>query len=283
MPDSTQASDIARKPRLLETHGCQGCAHIGYARAGWDVTGVDINHNHAKYYPGELVIGDAADYIREHGHEYDAIHVSPPCQYYTRGNAKAIKAARAANGGAYPDEVNGWLRSIPPIREAVLSTGKPYVLENVRDARWDMVDPVLLCGCMFDLSVRDFTCTSPGEHAGTCDTENGVTVHLERGRLFETNWTLTAPRRCEGEGQPRNNHPSHEWVAGSYGGARRDKFEARYIRKGGYVPPDMELVKRLLGVDHNITWNGLYEGLPPAYTEHIGLQLLAQIRQEVAA
>ena len=27
---------------MLETHGCQGGAHGGYTRAGWDVTGVDI-------------------------------------------------------------------------------------------------------------------------------------------------------------------------------------------------------------------------------------------------
>ena len=258
--------------RLLETHGCQGGAHAGYVRAGWDVTGVDINTNHARYYPGELIIADAATYIREHGHEYDAVHASPPCQWYTRGNAKG-----RATGNSK------WERSIPPIREALLATGRPYVLENVRDAGWDMREPVLLCGCMFDLSVRDFTCTSPGEHAGTCDTENGVTVHLERGRLFETNWTLTPPRRCEGEGQPRNNHPSHEWVAGSYGGARRDKYEARYIRHGGYVPPDMALVKRLLGIEHDMTWNGLFECLPPAFTEHIGLQLIECLATEAEA
>ena len=258
--------------RLLETHGCQGGAHAGYVRAGWEVTGVDINTNHARYYPGELIIADAATYIREHGHEYDAIHASPPCQWYTRGNAKG----RAAGNSK-------WERSIPPIREALLATGRPYVLENVRDAGWDMREPVLLCGCMFDLSVRDFTCTSPGEHAGTCDTENGVTVHLERGRLFETNWTLTPPRRCEGEGQPRNNHPSHEWVAGSYGGARRDKYEARYIRHGGYVPPDMALVKRLLGIEHDMTWNGLFECLPPAFTEHIGAQLIEYLATSEAA
>lgn len=260
-------------PRLLETHGCQGGAHAGYVRAGWDVTGVDINHNHARYYPGELIIADAATYIREHGHEYDAIHTSPPCQWYTRGNAPRR------------GQESKWERSIPPIREALESTGRPYVIENVKDAVWDLRDPILLCGCMFDLS--------------TIDTD-GIRIHLHRPRLFELggwdipglveqtmtvrgkDYTVRSPRACD--------HSTHEWVAGAYGGARRDKYEARYVRKGGYVPPDKAVVMALLGItaeDRNgakePTWNGLFECIPPSYTEWIGTQLAGQLEQEVAA
>jgi len=245
------------RPRLLETHGCQGGAHAGYARAGWDVTGVDIDKRHAKYYPGELIIADAATYIRDHGHEYDAIHTSPPCQWYTRGNAKG-----RATGNSK------WDRSIPPIREALQSTGRPYVIENVADAGWDMVNPTRLCGCMFNLFTLD---------------SDGLRIHLQRPRLFETNWALQAPRRCEGEGRPRWDHPSHEWVAGAYGGARRDKYEAKYVRKGGYVPPNKDVVKALLGVEHDMTWNGLFECIPPAYTTWVGANLLAHINAERAA
>ena len=244
--------------RLLETHGCQGGAYAGYRRAGWDVTGVDIDRRHARYYPGELVIADAATYIREHGHEYDAIHASPPCQWYSRGNAKG-----RATGNSK------WSRTIPEIRDALLSAGRPYVLENVVDAGWDMVNPVTLCGCQFDLS--------------TVDTD-GVRIHLKRPRLFETNWGLTARRPCYHAGIT-------QW-AGAYGGARRDKDEARYVRKGGYVPPDKSVVMALLGVTAadregarvaEPTWNGLFESLPPAYTEWIGRQFLAHLAQEAAA
>jgi DNA (cytosine-5)-methyltransferase 1 len=245
------------RPKLLETHGCQGGAHAGYVRAGWDVTGVDIDKRHARYYPGKLIIADAATYIREHGHEYDAIHASPPCQWYTRGNAKG-----RATGNSK------WTRSIPPIREALLSTGRPYILENVADAAWDMHGPTRLCGCMFDLSTTD---------------TDGLKIHLQRPRLFETNWPLPTPRRCEGEGRPRWEHPSQEWVAGAYGGARRDKFEAKYVRHGGYVPADKAVVKALLGVEHDMTWNGLFECLPPAYTAWVGTQLLAHVEAERAA
>lgn len=177
--------------------------------------------------------------------KYDAIHASPPCQGYTRGNAGKVTA---------------WPKLIGTVRTALEATGKPYVIENVKDAAWDMREPVTLCGCMFDLS--------------TIDTD-GIRIHLQRPRLFETNWGLTAPRACD--------HSAHEWVAGAYGGARRDKYEAKYVRKGGYVPADKAVVRALLGIDHDMTWNGLFECVPPAYCEWIGTQLAAHITAEAAA
>lgn len=261
--------------RLLETHGCQGGAHAGYVRAGWEVTGVDINRNHARYYPGELIVADAATYIREHGHEYDAGHSSPACQWYTRGNAPRR------------GKESKWERTIPEIREAWQSTGRPYVIENVKDAVWDLHEPIMLCGCMFGLSTTD---------------TDGIRIHLERPRLFELGgwsipglveqsievrkkrYTVRSPRPCD--------HSAHEWTAGAYGGARRDKYEARYIRKGGYVPPSKEVVMALLGFDAadragaekpEPTWNGLFECLPPAYTQYIGYQLADHIREVAAA
>jgi DNA (cytosine-5)-methyltransferase 1 len=256
--------------KLLETHACQGGATAGYMRAGWNVTVVDIDKRHAKYNPGKLIIADAATYIRDNGHEYDAIHASPPCQWYTRGNAPRR------------GQETRWERTIPAIRDALESTGKPYIIENVKDAAWDMRDPVTLCGCMFDLSVRDHSCTATTiddalDHyiSGACNKREGVAVHLQRPRMFETNWGLSAPRACD--------HSAHDWVAGAYGGARRDKYEAKYVRRGGYVPPTKDVAKALLGVEHDMTWNGLFECVPPAYTEWVGLQLAAHISQERAA
>lgn len=228
--------------RLLDLFACEGGAGVGYDRAGWQVEGVELDKNRAARYPFPVHVTDAIEYVKEHGHEYDAIHASPPCQWYTRGNAPRR------------GEPSKWERTIPPIREALEATGKPYVIENVKDAGWDLRNPVTLCGCMFDLS--------------TIDTD-GIRIHLQRPRLFETNWGMTAPRPC--------NHSAHEWVAGAYGGARRDKYEAKYVRKGGYVPPNKAVVKALLGIEHDMTWNGLFECIPPAYSEHIGRALLASV------
>src|SRR5690606_32067261 len=163
---------------------------------------------------------------------------------YTRGNA---------------GKVTKWPKLIPAVREALEATGKPYVIENVKDAGPEMRDPIGLCGCMFNLS--------------TIDTD-GVRIHLQRLRLFESNLPIAPPRPCD--------HSAHEWVAGAYGGARRDKYAAEYVRKGGHAPPDTNVVKALLGVDHIMTWNGLFECIPPAYTEWLGKQL-ADYRMEAAA
>lgn len=235
-------------PRLLDLFCCEGGASVGYSRAGFTVIGVDLNKNRLKRNPHGWYVADALEVVSELGQKFDAIHASPPCQWYTRGNAPRRGAATK------------WERTIPPVRKALEATGKPYVIENVKDAGWDLRDPVTLCGCMFDLS--------------TIDTD-GVRIYLQRPRLFETNWGMTAPRPCD--------HSAHEWVAGAYGGARRDKYEAKYVRKGGYVPPEKAVVKALLGIEHDMTWNGLYECLPPAYTEHIGRQLLAALSERGAA
>ena len=231
--------------RILDLFCCQGGAAVGYDRAGFEVVGVDLEQRFAKRYPFEFHAADALEFVKAHGHEFDAIHASPPCQAYTRGNA---------------GRVTSWPRLIEPVRELLVQTGLPYVIENVKDAGPELVSPVGLCGCMFGLATED---------------TDGVRIHLQRLRLFETSWGLTAPGPCD--------HSDHEWVAGAYGGARRDKYEAKYVRKGGYVPRDKAVVKRLLGIAHDMTWNGLYESVPPAYTEWIGLQLRLRLIAGAAA
>ena len=69
------------RPRLLDLYSCAGGAAAGYHRAGFDVVGVDIAFQ--KNYPYEFHQADALAYVAEHGHEFDAIHASPPCQHYS--------------------------------------------------------------------------------------------------------------------------------------------------------------------------------------------------------
>lgn len=232
------------RPRLLDLFACEGGASAGYARAGFEVLAVDLDKNRLARNPYAWRVDDAFRAL-DFADMFDAIHASPPCQGYTRGNA---------------GKETNWPKLIPAVREALEATGAPYVIENVEDAASEMRGPVLLCGSMFELN--------------TIDTD-GIRIHLQRHRLFETNWGLSAPKACD--------HSSHEWVAGAYGGARRDKYEAKYVRKGGYVPPDKQVVKNLLGIEHDMTWQGLYECLPPSYTEHIGRQLLDILGKEDAA
>lgn len=131
------------KPKLLDLFCGAGGAAMGYHRAGFDVTGVDINPQ--KRYPFEFIQGDALEYVAAHGHKYDVIHASPPCQAYS--------VTYALPGvGEYPELVG-------PLRLLLLATSKPYIIENVPGAPLD--NPLLLCGSMFGLPLirhRLFEC-----------------------------------------------------------------------------------------------------------------------------
>jgi DNA (cytosine-5)-methyltransferase 1 len=232
-------------PRLLDLFCCEGGAAAGYIAAGFDVHGVDLEAKYERRYPSTFTCDDALAYAMRHGREYDVIHSSPPCQGYsiaTAGNAARSKHARL----------------IAITRQVLDHIGVPYVIENVAQARSEMVDPMLLCGTMFGLKATD---------------DDGIKLEMWRHRLFESNVPLAAAGTCD-----------HGWhsaqVAGSYGGARRDKDEARNVRHGGYVPAK-HVQEKLLGIDW-MTQFGLYQSLPPVYTQHVGLQLMAHV-SEVAA
>lgn len=220
------------KPRLLDLFCCEGGAGMGYHRAGFEVVGVDLMGKYKRRYPFEFVQADALEYLADNAHKFDVIHGSPPCQKYSITNA-----ARKAD---YPDLV-------APLRKLMQESGKPYVIENVVGA--PLTDPLVLCGTMFGLQADD---------------DDGTRLRLQRHRLFESNVELSAPSECDHSGDM-------PW-AGSYGGARRDRWEAKHVRKGGYVP-SAEVQSQLLGIDW-MTQRGMWQSIPPAYTEHLGKQLL---------
>lgn len=126
---------VNSRPRLLDAFCCQGGAGRGYADAGFDVTGIDIDPQ--PRYPYRFVQGDAVGFIRDHGAEFDFIHTSPPCQHDTD--------CQRIQGNSHPD-------LIAPTRDALQATGRPWVIENVRGAVPKLRAPVMLCGQMFRLA-----------------------------------------------------------------------------------------------------------------------------------
>ena len=123
---------MVARPRLLDLFCCEGGASMGYHQAGFDVMGVDIAAR--PRYPFEFHRGDALSFLGAHGHEFDAIHASPPCQAFT--NAQRLQ------GNEHPDLIG-------PTRAMLLMFNLPYVIENVPGAP---VRPDLeLCGGMFGL------------------------------------------------------------------------------------------------------------------------------------
>ena len=211
-------------PRLLDLFCGAGGAAAGYARAGFDVVGVDIAAQ--PHYPFEFVRADALDVLANlNGNSasyslatgmFDAIHASPPCQAHTG----------VPNRREHPD-------LIPPTRELLRASGLPWVMENVPGAA--MGSAILLCGATFGLPII-------------------------RHRLFESSFPMMAPSTCRAKSTLRATGHGPGFYP--------------YARKG-WRPAWREHVMPVVW-----PWMDLEEAgqaIPPAYTEFIGSQLLAQI------
>jgi DNA (cytosine-5)-methyltransferase 1 len=147
--------------------GAGGCS-VGYARAGFDVTGVDL-HPQPRYPFLEVIQADAlavladVDFCRG----FDLIHLSAPCQLWSALHARCRGRCRHVD-------------LITPARPLLERIGRPYVIENVVGA--PLRSPLLLCGSMFGLGY-------------------GGAV-LRRHRLFESSHPLAAPGPCRCSGVP---------------------------------------------------------------------------------
>lgn len=119
--------------RLLDLFCCAGGAARGYADAGFEVVGVDIEPQ--PDYPFEFHQADALTFPLE---GFDVYHASPPCQHYS---------TKTRDKDRHP-------ALIGPIRERLRVTGKPYIIENVDGAKHELVNPFCLCGSSFGLRVR---------------------------------------------------------------------------------------------------------------------------------
>ena len=216
-------------PTLIDLCCRAGGAAMGYHRAGFDVVGVDINPQ--PRYPFKFIQADAFNIDLS---KYDAIHASPHCQGYT-----ALRHAPGAKGKP---------QQIEQFRDMLRASGKPYIIENVEEARWAMQDPVMLCGSMFGLGYDGY--------------------ELQRHRLFESNIALSAPS-CDHSSKP---------VIGVYGGHAR----CRSAKAGGRGTKDVwkdghkVAASTAMGIDW-MTLNDLSEAIPPAYTEYLGKQMMEHL------
>lgn len=213
--------------RLLDLFcGAGGCS-VGYSRAGFVVTGVDIEPHDD--YPFRLIVADAMDVLTDAAFlaKFDVIHASPPCQAYT--------SLRTLSENVHADLV-------APVRDALLQWGGSYVIENVPGA--PLRNPMLLCGAAFGLGAM-------------C--RGNVWRPLRRHRLFESNvWMMSGGCACSAV-QPVG-------VYGNGGGGAMTR---------GYKAVRSE-ARAAMGIDW-MKHEDVVQAIPPAYTEHIGAQLLAHL------
>jgi DNA (cytosine-5)-methyltransferase 1 len=130
---------------------------------------------------------------------------------------------------------------IEPLRERLRMTGLPYVIENVQGA--PLRNWVRLCGSSFGLGVR-------------------------RHRLFETSWLIMWPPTCAHYLQPEPID-----VTGTGGPASRPAGQRGGIHR---KPRNLAHAREVMGIDW-MTRPELSEAIPPAYSEYVGLQLLAAL------
>lgn len=134
---------------------------------------------------------------------------------------------------------------IVPVRTRLKASGVPYVIENVVGAA--LHRPVQLCGSSFGLPIR-------------------------RHRRFESNTLLLVPP-CEHD----REGPPQYWTSFRPGGKVRRSRVVQVYGRGA----ETHLWGPALGIDW-MTPAELTQAIPPAYTEHIGRQLIAALAREAA-
>lgn len=212
---------------------------MGYVRAGFEVVGMDINPQSS--YPFTFVQMDVMTLSPEFiAMEFDAVAASPPCQEYS--------VTKSLHTNEHPDLVE-------PVREMLRATGLPYVIENVPGA--PLLDPVVLCGSSFALPVR-------------------------RHRLFESNLPLSGPA-CDHGWQNRHKpyvvHNSKSGGGPSVTGVVSVHGAHQMSEDGFSWRKDYNVYQAsvALGIDWMKTKYELNQSIPPAYTYHLGKQLLAMM------
>ena len=131
---------------------------------------------------------------------------------------------------------------IAPTRRMLKRTGKPYIIENVdqKAARAELCDPVRLCGSSFGLDVR-------------------------RHRLFESSAHLSSPA-C-----------NHAWQTPRFPPATNRTNKRSTVEVGVWRIP-LEIQHQAMGIDW-MTRPELSLAIPPAYTEHLGRELLEAVER----
>lgn len=143
----------------------------------------------------------------------------------------------------WPSHGTGWM--LAHTRQRLDATGKPYVIENVVGAV--MPGALTLCGTEFGLR---------------CETRHGGVRWLKRHRLFESNIPLWGASGCHCVGKAIGGVYGHGGGGAMARGYKLNLSESRAVM-------GCEWMNRV----------EVSQAIPPAYTEHIGRQLITALER----
>ena len=215
--------------RVLDLFCGAGGAAMGYHRAWPDAEIVGVDLHEQPRYPFAFMrmdVGLATSLIDPSS--FDFIHASPPCQAHT------TMSNRWRGAGGRADSHTDYIGTV---RQWIISTGLPYVIENVPGARAHLRSPVTLSGGMFGLGV-------------------------ERARLFECSFPVVVPSFVKVD-DPIGVYGKHHDGRRLF--TRKDGSEQRAART-------LEEGRQAMGIDW-MEWRELAESIPPAYTQWLAEQL----------
>lgn len=212
---------------------------MGYHRAGFDVLGVDKEPQ--PNYPFAYYQADALDFLR------DVIHCrgssNPWAQpWHSLAAAHASPPCQASCTlikGNQRATADNHVDLLPQTRELLTELGVPSVIENVQGSK--VRRDLTLCGEMFSLGVI-------------------------RHRYFECSFPVVQPSHVKHRGRVRG------WRHGEY-------FDGPYVAvygDGGGKGSVAEW-QTAMGIDWTDVRLEIAEAIPPAYTEFVGRQLIAQL------
>ena len=229
--------------RLLDACSCSGLGADGYAAAGFEVVCLDNDPKALAHNSHPTVERDVLEALSDQRFlaEFDVIHASFPCQLFS-ATRQLAKAQGKGTGRA--------IDLLTPGLELLRRWGGPYIVENVERSPLRDMPHVRLCGSSWGLKVQ-------------------------RHRLFHTNVDGLTGSACDhstfdidpASGKPR------PW--GVYY-AKGDN-----IPSGGRTCLTLEHALDCMGVEREVPWKYLCEGLPPVYTQHLGKQIAEAIQPSV--
>jgi DNA (cytosine-5)-methyltransferase 1 len=242
-------------PKMLDLYACAGGAGMGYHRSGFDVYAVDIEpqpNNPFPFHQGDalevlclLILGGSVDFTHRDG----------TVEWLVLEDFTAAHGSPPCQGYLNLSRVNEALgrevrheRLIAQTRALLVATGLPYVIENVQDARKELQGAVRICG-------------------------TGLHLPIRRHRLFESNLPLEGIACAH----HRYTEPKY-WTSWRPKGQHRLSTVVQVYGNGA----GKEHWPAALGIDW-MTAAEMVEAIPPAYTQHIGTQLLEHVTADVAA